>query len=904
MIGWGTNHNEGRDNMEKVRENLIELCKKINDGHYDITPDCAEYKAFEKWITDDQIQVLMAFENGKPNSVGKVAKRCGFSKKKTESIINRLMDIGCLIQGVIPGIKVPLYILPLYTPGFFEFSMLNEEFVIAHPEIAYAFHDHATKSQEPHAMNTPMGAGVMRVIPVESAIPAGTKNIDKESVSYYLKKHKNHICASPCQCRRVRKMMNEGSGDLDEPFCIFLGPIADMFLRYGRGTPLTLEEAEAAIEKFEKIGCVHQITTLQDGDTAAICNCQTESCLALGMDQYFNTPNISKSNYVAEIDPEKCVACGECTTHCANAAIVMGQKLCSKTPIEFPSQELPDDLEWGEDRWSPNYRYEYNFVADHGTSPCKAECPAHISVQGYIKLAAQGKYKDALELIKHENPFPAVCGRICNRRCEEACTRGDIDDPVAIDEIKKFIADQELDQANRYVPEVLHDYEGTVAVIGAGPAGLSCAYYLAAEGHKVTVFEKNQKLGGMMTYGIPSFRLEKDIVNAEIDVLRQLGVTFKTGVEVGKDVTIDELRKQGFDGFYVAIGAQGGRMIPIDGIDAKGVEAGVKFLKDVNEGITTSLDGDVVVIGGGNVALDVARTAKRLSKGTITMLCLEGKDEMPGDPLEVQEAIEEDVKVMNGWGPEKIISDNGKVTAIVFKKCVSVFDETGKFNPTFNEEETITIDCSNVLLSVGQTIEWGNLLEGTNVELNKNGTAKADSYTYQTNELDIFVGGDVYTGPKFAIDAIAAGKEGAISLHRYVSAGQSLTAGRDHRNFKMIDKENVDFDQVKSSFDNTARVVIGKKNHDLNFKDNRKTITVEEIKKEANRCLKCGASHVDPNRCLGCGLCTTFCKFDAVHLRKRTDEPSIAYPKRAEILPKFYEERQEKIRLRKLKDSK
>lgn len=888
----------------EVRQNLIELCRKINDGRYEITPDCGEYQAFEQWITDEQIAVLLAFDGCmKPNFVPGIAKRAGMTKERTTEVLHELTSIGMLIQAIVPVLNTEIYMLPLYTPGIFEFLMLNDELLAEHPEIAKAFYDHAIDSQMTHAMNIPMGAGVMRVIPVESAIPTDAKQIDKEKCSYFLKKHANHICAVPCQCRRVRKMMGEGSGDTDESFCLYLGPIADMWIRQGKGKQLTYDEAMEAIDRFEKIGCVHQITTVYKGDSSAICNCQPESCLALGVTQYFNTPLTAQSNYVAEIDPEKCVACGECTTVCANNAIQMGQKICSETPIVYPEQELPDDLEWGPDRWNPDYRYNRKYVADTGTSPCKAECPAHIAVQGYLRLASEGKYLEALELIKRENPFPAVCGRICNRKCETACTRGDIDNPVAIDDVKRFIADKELDRATRFVPEKLHQYEGKVAVIGGGPAGLSCAYFLAAEGHEVTVFEKNAKPGGMLVYGIPSFRLEKDVVEAEIDVLRELGVEFKCGVEVGKDITLDQLRKEGYKGFYVAIGAQGGRKTGVEGEDAEGVITGVDFLREVNHDHSMRLNGDVVVVGGGNVAIDVARAAARVTDGKVTMLCLESAEEMPADPIEVEEAESEGVHVMNGWGPAKILEKDGKVTGVVFKKCTRVFDDEGKFSPEFDENGTMTVDCSNVLLSIGQSIQYGNLLDGTKVEYNGNKTIKADPFTYQTAQEDVFVGGDVYTGPKFAIDAIAAGKQGAISLHRYVSEGQSLTAGRDRREFKMIDKDNVDFDAVKESFDKTPRQVPGRKSSAVDFHDNRRDFTEEQIKAETARCLKCGASHVDQNKCLGCGVCTTRCHFDAITLSKRTNVGSMPYRVRAKEIPKFIEERQEKILIRRMNEA-
>ena len=231
-------------------------------------------------------------------------------------------------------------------------------------------------------------------------------------------------------------------------------------------------------------------------------------------------------------------------------------------PIEYPKHELPDTVKWGPEKWDEDYRDNNRINCyDTGTAPCKTACPAHIAVQGYLKKAAQGKYREALALIKKENPFPAVCGHICNRRCEDACTRGTIDQAVAIDEVKKFIAKQDLTAENRYIPPIIPPttgrlFEEKIAIIGGGPAGLSCAFYLAEKGYKPTVFEKNEKPGGMLVYGIPSFKLEKDVVEAEIDVMRQMGVEIKCGVEVGKDITLKELRKQGYKAFYIAIGCQ------------------------------------------------------------------------------------------------------------------------------------------------------------------------------------------------------------------------------------------------------------------------------------------------------------------------------------------------------------
>ena len=607
---------------------------------------------------------------------------------------------------------------------------------------------------------------------------------------------------------------------------------------------------------------------------------------------------MSRSAYRAHVDPAKCVACGKCVEVCPAGAARLGQKLCKAdgSKVVYPMHELPDDHIWGEDKWDPDYR-DHNKINcyDTGTSPCKTACPAHLAVQGYIKMAAEGRYQEALKLIRQDNPFPAVCGAICNRRCEDRCTRGLIDQPVAIDEIKKFLALRELDLVKDGASDALAQYlpicengEGNqwddypIAVIGAGPAGLSAAYYLRTEGYPVTVFERENRPGGMLMNGIPSFRLEKDVVEAEIEIIKRMGAKIECGVEVGKDVTIQELRDRGFKAFYIAIGLQGGRLAGVPGESAEGVVTGVDFLRRVNQDNSVRLSGDVVVVGGGNVAADVARTALRVTDGKITMLCLESRQEMPAAKDEIAEVEEEGITIMNGWGPKEVLSENGKVTAIVFKKCVRVFDEKHRFAPVYNENETITIPCGNILMAIGQSADWGDLLEGTNVQLRGNGTVIANPTTYQTSEPDIFVGGDIYHGAKFAIDAIADGKEGMVSINRFVHPGQSLTIGRDLREFIELDRTDIRVE----SYDNAGRQAPGLAPGKAaeTFRDLRLPLTEEQVKAEANRCLKCGATVVDLNQCIGCGLCTTRCEFDAIHLSR--DIPHAADMHTAEEMKK------------------
>jgi NADPH-dependent glutamate synthase beta subunit-like oxidoreductase len=562
--------------------------------------------------------------------------------------------------------------------------------------------------------------------------------------------------------------------------------------------------------------------------------------------------------------------------------VKLGQKLCDKEGCEitYPRMPLPGDQPWGEHMWTHNYR-DVNRINcyDAGTAPCKTACPAHIGIQGYLQLAKEGRYEDALALIKKDNPLPAVCGHVCNRRCEDACTRGTIDEAVAIDEVKRFIAERDLNAETRFIPKktipsLKGGFEEKIAIIGAGPAGLSCAYFLALTGYKPTIFEKNAEPGGMLRYGIPSYKLEKDLLAAEIDVIRQLGVEIRCGVEVGKDVTIEDLREQGYKGFYAAIGCQRGRKPGISGENAEGAYAAVDFLREAGAKESFALEGDVVVVGGGNVAIDAARISSRCTDAKISMFCLEAREKMPASNEEIEEALEEGIELNCGWGPKEVLEENGHVSGVVFKKCTRVFDAQGRFSPEYDENDTVTIPCRHVIFSVGQAIDWGHMLDNLHVELRPNGGALANKLTYQTSEPDIFVGGDVYTGPKFAIDAIAAGREGAISLHRYVHEHCTLTIGRNRRDFIELDKENIKVE----TYDSSSRQIPPKadvKEQAKTFRDLSQSLTEEQVKKETSRCLSCGASVVDPNKCIGCGVCTTKCMFDAIHLHREIPGASI-----------------------------
>lgn len=866
---------------------LLKLIGMITDRIADkltgkISNKDPEYWVLDEVLTKEQVAFMLSFKKVRKNySFEQLRDMNHLSDEKCKEILDYLCWAGCVETNRENPEHTIQYDVPIFVPGIAEFMVMQDELMKKFPNIATFFNFLTQAPLEGITQMVPLGgSGVgMHVIPVEKAIESNNESIPIEHISHWLEKYDGKIGLGVCSCRRQQTIRGEGDGSVEQECCMGLGDLAEWCANTGRGHYITKEEALEILKRSERHGFVHQTTNIDGEDKiVGLCNCAPGVCNALRTSQLYNTPNMSRSAYRAHVETDKCVACGKCVEVCPVGAAKLGQKLCTVHGyIQYPTTELPDEVKWGEDKWNTHYREDAKINCyDTGTSPCKAACPAHLAVQGYVKMASEGRYADALKLIKQDNPFPYVCGAVCNKRCEQACTRGNVDQPVSIDEIKKFIAAQELEQDKRYIPLCETDHGGMwgedfkMAVIGAGPAGLSCAYYLRERGYDVTVFEKESRPGGMLMNGIPNFVLEKDILEAEIDVLKQMGVEFRCNTEIGRDITIQQLREEGYKAFYLAIGLQGGRNAGVDGEESAGVESAVSFLKRTNLNHSVKLDGDVVVVGGGNVAIDVARVAKRLNGGKVTMLCLETEEEMPASKEEIAVAKEEGIEILCGWGPKKIITEDSSVKGVVFKKCTRTKDENGRFSPQYDESETVTVDCRHVIEAIGQAAEWGGLLDHENVDRRPNGLVIADPVTFQTSVKDIFVGGDIHHGAKFAIDAIAEGKLASESMHRYVHAGQSLTIGRDLRQFTELNKDEA----VIEGYDNAKRQMPGKRKVSDPFADDRNLLTEEQVRIEAKRCLGCGATTVDLNRCIGCGLCTTRCEFDAIHLTRDLPDAS------------------------------
>lgn len=868
---------------EQPRELIQKLALHITDRKFvkEIKTSDAEYYGMAPWVTDEMAEVALTMKVHKVYKVDEILK---MNKKHTREhlveILEELCQVGIVeykFENDINATGEKMYALPPYIVGSGEYMGMKKSMVEKEPTAAMLFDRMAFEPLKGFTQFVPPGGSgmAMHVVPVEKAIPAQSNSVSHEHLSYWLNKYEIYATV-PCVCRMSKEIIDEGAGEDYEDMCIAVGSMARYAVETHRGHYITYDEVMEILQRAEDQGCVHQITNL-DGDQRilGICNCSPATCCAIRASQFFNCRNLSRSAYVAHVDTENCVACGKCVEVCPVGAVKLGQKLCTKDgPIQYPKAEVPDETRWPEEKWNPNYRYDARTNChDTGTAPCKTACPAHIAIQGYLKMANEGRYSEALALIKQDNPFPAICGRVCNRRCEDACMRGNIDAPVAIDAVKKYIAELDLKAETRYIPEIKSEKrygrfdDVKVAVIGAGPAGLSCAYYLALMGYYPTVFEKNKHPGGMMRYGIPEYKLGKKVINAEIEVLKELGVEIRCGVEIGKDITVEQLRKEGYKSFYVAIGAQKAAALGIPG--EKLALGGVDFLHEVAEGKKPALGKKVVVVGGGNVAIDVARTAIKLGVKDVTVVYRRTEKDMKADALEVKEAREDGVKFLFEHKPVEIVSKDGKITAF---RC-----------------ECGDIGCDTVIAAIGQKIDLGGIAaEG--LALTEKGTVIAKELTYQTNVPDIFAGGDVQTGPKFVIDAIAAGREAAISMHRYMRPHSSLTLNRNRRDYIELDKSKVvlPLDKIKAPERQCEAY---------------ETLTEEQVRFETSRCLGCGASIVDENRCIGCGLCTTRCHFDAIHLSRDVPECSNLVPREdsMKVMLPYMAKRAAKIAIKDLK---
>jgi len=533
-------------------------------------------------------------------------------------------------------------------------------------------------------------------------------------------------------------------------------------------------------------------------------------------------------------------------------------------------------------------------------APCTLTCPAHIDIQGYIALIANGKYDEALKLIKERNPLPVVCGRICTRPCESECRRNAVDGAVAIDYLKRFVADLDLEKDKPYLPEKKPATGKKAAIIGAGPAGLSAAWYLAAMGHEVTIFERRAAPGGMLRYGIPAYRMPRETLDREIEIIKSLGVKIVFGKNFGTDITLKSLKEEGYDSVLIAVGSQIGQAMRIAGEDScPKVLRGVDFLGAVSEGKAPDFMGkNIIIVGGGNTAMDCSRTALRLGASSVTVVYRRTKDEMPADRMEIEEAEYEGVVFSLLTNPKAVREENGKTIVTLVRMELGEPDASGRRAPKEIPGSEYDFEADYVISAIGQTQDLSFVGEDCPLAVERS-TIVADEETCATSLEGVFAAGDVVTGPKTAIMAIAAGRKAAVSMDQYMRGEKIVPEKQCYNHIKAKHYSELDpseFEHVERK-ERVKMPMLSKEQRKLNFNEVELGISEEQALKEASRCLSCGCqdanecklreyateygarqdafkgflkkhpideSHPyierDPNKCIMCGRCVRICE--------------------------------------------
>ncbi|MCP4136498.1 MAG: FAD-dependent oxidoreductase [bacterium] len=532
---------------------------------------------------------------------------------------------------------------------------------------------------------------------------------------------------------------------------------------------------------------------------------------------------------VRSVEIDKCIGCGTCVESC------------------------PMDV----------FRLDTIVEKRPETSPCSIECPLGLNQREYHNLIKLHLLDEAAGLLQKNHPMPSITGRICPHPCESECSRKLVDESININGLEQYLGDYSLENEKLSRP-VANGVK--IAVIGSGPAGLSTAHYLTLSGYGVTVFEKDSKPGGLLRYGIPSFRLSEETLDKQIGVYEKIGIAFETDTVFGIDVTREELKNKGYKAFVAATGASKPLTITVPGSEAEGIINAISFLEKIKKGEISEVTSKVAVIGGGSVALDAARSAIRLGADEVHVICLEqvecGKeDSMPAHPSEIKEAKEEGVIIHGKMGVESFIVDGNRISAVSCIECISITDGKGRFSPEYGKSLDRLIEAATVIIAIGQTVD--PVLVPRDFPLDKNGLISADSATLQVDS-EMFAAGDVVTGPSTVVEALATGKKAALVIDRFIK-GKELTIGLDEVPVK-AGKPSEDREIYQAQRINRDSIAPGQRTG--NFRETRQSLRDSQVMSEAERCLTCGSrskiAYMDD--CQVCRLCAHYCPADAIRI--------------------------------------
>ena len=511
-------------------------------------------------------------------------------------------------------------------------------------------------------------------------------------------------------------------------------------------------------------------------------------------------------------------------------------------------------------------------ISERGlVATCSAACPVHTDTREYVQRLSRGDYEGALDILLEVNPFPSVCGRICHHPCESECRRKEIDSAVSLRMLKRFLVEntREYRAARRKRPT--EKKEGSVAVIGSGPSGLTASLDLALLGYRVRVYEKDSKLGGMLAHAIPRYRLPVEALAEDIEDILAAGVEARTGCEVGRDIAFDDLRKEN-DAVLIAVGLSESHSLPIPGVGAQGVFPGIAFLWDIANGLNPELGDRVLVVGGGNVAIDIARAAKRLGPSKVYMACLEKREEMPAWKWEIEEAEQEGIEILNSWGPREILEDKDRVTGIEFKSCLNVFDDQGRFNPRYDESVTNRVEVDSVILAIGQKADLGCLAQ-TPVAVER-GRLQCNRNSMTTSERGVFVCGEVMTGPGSAIQAVSTGHKAAKVISHFLETGETLSL--DDVSCQTIGELPAATAALAKRFERIEVNLADPVERIKDFSPIEPGYSEAEALAESRRCLACatGAYLQSPDDCAGCLTCVRVCPFGVAQVERTAVMPA------------------------------